>query len=88
MAITISSPAAGSLKITNTAASPMSNYLCNLKTVQVGANANSGEIYIQNELSQNIFTVQRVDLTTVAASTPTFWTFENAVAALASLIIT
>lgn len=87
MAIIITSPAAGSLKINNSSASPQSQYLCNLvSTVVVGDPINQS-VAIQNAEGGVMFSVQVKRLTTVAASSPAFWTIGNAVDAISSLII-
>lgn len=89
MAILITSPSPGSLKVTNTAASPLTNYLCNNETVNVyGEPNNQQEVYIANSNQQVIFSAKVSDITTIAASVPVGgFTLQNAIDAIASLII-
>ena len=71
MSILITSPVAGSLKIQNTSASPQTNYLCNLQTVNVNGNYQyPNHVFIQNSNQQVIFDANLSDITTIAASTP------------------
>lgn len=89
MAIIITSPTVGSLKITNTSASPQSNYLCNNQTVNVNGDPNNQQqVYITNELQQIIFEAKISNITTIGASTPAGgFNIQQAVDAIASLII-
>jgi len=89
MAILITSPAVGSLKVTNTSASPRSYYLCNNQTVNVYGDPNYQQnVIIANELQQTIFEAKLTDISTIGASVPAGgFTIQNAVDAIASLII-
>ncbi len=88
MAILVTSPAAGSLRITNTAASPMTNVLCNLYTVNVIGDVFQQAVNIQNSNGQVMQVIPISQLTTVSASVPSSWTLQNAVDAISSLIVT
>ncbi len=87
MAIIISSPASGSIRIQNTAASPMTNVLCNLYTVNVIGDPFQQAVAIQNSNGQVMQVIPISQLTTVSASVPSSWTLQNAVDAISSLII-
>jgi hypothetical protein len=89
MAILISSPVTGSLKITNTAASPLSNYLVNNSTVNVGGDPNNQQqVFITNEQQDIIFQTKVSNITTIGASTPAGgFTMQNAIDAIASLLM-
>jgi hypothetical protein len=87
MSVIITSPVVGSLKINNSSASPQSNYLCNLQTVNVDGNPFSQSVSILNELQQPIYSVSINMLTSVGASGATNFTLQNAVDAIASLIM-
>ncbi len=91
MAILITSPVAGSLKITNTgtSASPQTQYFCNLQTVTVYGQLTvpaEQDIYIANEQQQTIWQAKLSNLTNIGASGFNF-TLQNAVDAIASLIM-
>ncbi len=89
MSIIISSPVAGSLKINNTSASPMNQYLCNLKTVTVNGDYGSNTARIINENGQPIIQIPYMQITSIGASGfGGNWSLVNAVDAIASLIIT
>lgn len=89
MAILITSPTVGSLKITNTAASPQTNYLCNNQTVNVyGEPNNQQEVYIANSNQQVIWSSKVVNISTIAASTPVGgFTLQQAITEISNLII-
>lgn len=71
MSILITAPVTGSLKIQNTSASPQTNYLCNLQTVNVNGNyLYPNHVFIQNSNQQVIFDANISLISTIAASTP------------------
>lgn len=91
MAIIISSPSPGSLKITNNAlsASPQTQYLCNLQTVTVYGQLTvpaEQDIFIANSNQQVIFQTKLANISNIGASGFGF-TIQQAVDAIASLII-
>lgn len=88
MAIIVTSPITGSLKINNSSASPMSSYLCNLKTVTVNGDFSSGMVNILNQNGQPLIQLPLNKLTIVGASGAGSFTMQNAVDAISSLIIT
>lgn len=88
MAIIITAPSQGSLKINNSAASPQSNYLCNLQTVTVSGDVFNQAVDISNELQQVIVSLPINKITTIAASTPVLgYNLQQAVDSIAALII-
>ncbi len=87
MAIIVTSAGSHSLQVRNTSASPQSNYLCNLATINVSGDPFYGIVNIQNSNGQVMQAIPIASLQTVAASTPTNWTIGDATAAIASLII-
>lgn len=87
MAIIITSAGTHSLRVNNSAASPQANYLCNMDTINVIGDVYAQSVAIQNSNGQVMQSIPIAQLTTVAASTPTSWTLQNAVQAIASLII-
>lgn len=88
MSIIVSAPIVGSLKINNSSASPLSMYLCNLKTVTVNGDFSSGMVNILNQNGQPLIQLPLNKLTTVGASGAGSFTMQNAVDAISSLIIT
>jgi hypothetical protein len=89
MGILITAPTTGSLKITNTAASPQTNYLCNLQTVNVSGNYNyPNRVSIANSNQQVIFDANVSSITTIAASTPTDgFNLQQVITEIANLIM-
>lgn len=87
MAIILTAPKQGSLQVLNTAASPQSNYLCNLDTVIVIGNPWEQSVAIENFMEQVIMVLPLSKLQSIGASGGPF-TLPNAVDAIASLIVT
>ena len=87
MSVIITAPSAGSLKITNSSASPQSSYLCNLESTIVSGDPFYNTINIANSNQQNIYSVSLNKLTTVGPSGAGSFTLQNAVDAISSLII-
>lgn len=89
MAILITSPVTGSLKITNTAASPQSYYLANNQTVNVYGNyLYPNQVFIANSNQQVIFQANVSGITTIAASTPAGgYNLQQAIDNIATLIM-
>lgn len=87
MAILITAPVTGSLKITNTSASPQSNYLCNLQTAGVTGDALNLAVNITNNNGYNLAYIPLNKLTNVGASGAGSFTLQNAVDAISSLIM-
>lgn len=88
MSYLITSPTAGSLKITNTAASPQSNYLCNNTTVNIIGDVFLQQVNILNSEQQLIQGIPLNKITTIAASTPVSgFNLQQAVDTIAALII-
>ncbi len=87
MALIITSAGSNSLKVNDSSASPQANYLSNLNSVNVIGDVFQQAVVLQNSNGQVMSTFPLSELATVAASTPTSWTLQNAVDAVASLII-
>lgn len=88
MAIIITSPVTGSLKINNNSASPQSNYLCNLQTVNIIGNVFQQAVDIQNSNGQVIVELPLKNISNIGASgSAVFPTLQNAVDAIASLVM-
>lgn len=90
MATIITSPVAGSLKITTTSASPQSRFLCNLQTASVFGSLNYPQhIFISNADQLNIFDVGLANITSIGASGSAVFSgsIQNAIDAIASLIM-
>lgn len=89
MAILITAPAAGSLKIQNTSASPQTNYLCNNQTVNVYGNyLYPNTVFIANSEQQVIFQANLTSISTIAASSPAGgFNLQQAVTEIANLIM-
>lgn len=88
MAIIVSSPVAGSLRINNSSASPQSNYLCNLQTVNIIGNVFQQAVDIQNSNGQVIVELPLKNITNIGASgVGAFPTLQNAVDAISSLVM-
>lgn len=87
MSIIITSPVAGSLKITNSSASPQSNYLCNLQTINVSGNPFFQQVNLANEQQQTIVSFPLTQLATIGGVAASGFTLQQAVDAISLLII-
>jgi hypothetical protein len=89
MSILITAPVTGSLKIQNTSASPQTNYLCNLQTVNVSGNYNyPNHVSIANSNQQIIFDTNVSSISTIAASTPAGgFNLQQAITEISNLIM-
>lgn len=86
MAIIITAPVTGSLRINNSSASPTTNVLCNLSTVNVVGDVFQQAVNIQNNLGQVLQVIPLKSLTSVGAS-GSISTLQNAIDAISSLIM-
>lgn len=84
--ITVTSPVAGSLKITKSSASPQSNYLCNNQTVNVQGDPFLQAVNILNSNQQVIVALPISQIATIAASTMSF-NLQQAVDQISALIM-
>lgn len=89
MSILITASPQGTLKITNSSASPQSNYLTNLQTVGVIGNAQSLTVAITNSEGANLAEWKLSDIAGVGASGSFTGAngLQNAVSAINSLIV-
>lgn len=91
MAILLSAPTIGSLKVQNTSASPMTMYICNLKTVTVTGDFSSNNVQVLNANGQPLLQIPVNKITNIGSSGANFgnvFSMDNAIAAVSSLIIT
>lgn len=87
MAIIITSPVQGSLKVTNSSASPVDSFYCNLQTIAVEGAPFDQSVSLVNSNGQNIVNFKLSNISTIGASGTTNFTLNNAVDAIASLIM-
>lgn len=85
MAVIITAPVTGSLKIFNSSASPQSNYLCNLQTMNISGDPFNQAVNIANSEQQTIYSVKLSNLSLVGAAS--VGTLQAAVDAIATLIM-
>lgn len=86
MAILISSPKSGSLKVQNTAASPQSSYLTNLSTCIVAGDYSANQVTITNNDNQLLAGFPLSQISTISASVQSFG-MQWAVDSIATLIM-
>jgi len=88
MAILVTSPVQGSLKINNSSASPQSQYFCNLQTVNIIGDVFQQAVDIQNSNGQVMIALPLNKITNIGASgSPQVFSLQSAVDAISSLVM-